>query len=105
MARVRDDEDVAVLDRVRAERDGACGFGHRDADPRLEPLPVGVDQRDERHRRAADVRGEHREVVEAALRLGIEDLIPVQRREPRALVRRRRHRISTDRVRTTLRCT
>src|SRR5207247_9073445 len=47
---------------------------------------VGVDERDERHRRAADVRGEEREIVERALGAGVENAIPVQRRQPGGLV-------------------
>ena len=80
-------EKIAVLDRVRAERDASRGFGDRDADPGLEPLPVGVDQADERNRRLADMRGEEREVVEGALRIRIEDAIPPQGRQPSCFVR------------------
>jgi hypothetical protein len=86
--RVGDDEDVPLLDCVCAKRYGTGGLGDRHADSRLEPLTVLIDERDERHRRAADVGGEQREIVEAAFGLGIEDAILAQRREPCLLVAR-----------------
>ena len=54
----------------------------RQADARLEPLTVGVDQGDERDRRLADVRREQGQVVERLLRLGVQDPVSVQGREP-----------------------
>ena len=73
--RVGHDEDAASPDGVRAERHAARGFGHRHADTRLEPLPVLVDQRDQRDRRTADLRGEQDDVVECLFGLGVEDAI------------------------------
>ena len=55
---------------------------------RLEPLAIGVDQRDERHRRAADLRREQREVVERLLGLRIQNAVPRERRESGRLVTR-----------------
>ena len=50
-------------------------------DARLEPLAVDVDQADERDRRAADLRSEHRQIVERLFGIGIEDPVSPQRGE------------------------
>ena len=57
-------------DRVRAERQVAVGLVEVEPDLGLEPLPVRVDQADQPHRGAADLRGEQRDVVEVLLRAG-----------------------------------
>ena len=49
---------------------------------RLEPLALRVNQADKRDRRLADEGGQHREVVERLLRLGIKDLVAVQSGQP-----------------------
>jgi len=80
--RIRDDEELTLHDGVGAEGDAAGGFPGRDAHPRLEPLPVGVDEADHRHRRPADLRRQQRQVVERLLRLGIENPVPAERLQP-----------------------
>ena len=87
VTRVGDDHQVALWNCVRAERDASRCLRDRDPDARLEPLPVGVNQADERDGSSADVRGEERQVVERALGLGIEDAIPSQGCQPSWFVR------------------
>ena len=86
VTRVGDDIELALLNRVGAERDAARRFRDRDPDARLEPLAVGVDEADERDRRAADVRGEQRQVIERTLGIGVEDAIPLEGRQPSGFV-------------------
>ncbi len=60
---------------MRAERDPPRRLGRVEADPGLEPLSLGVDQADQRDRRAAERRGDARQVVERGLGLGVEDVV------------------------------
>ena len=83
---VRNDEDVPAEDRVRAERHFARRLGARGADPRLEPLPLGVDQGHRRHGRPADLRGEPREIVERLLGRSVENGVAAEGLEPLRLV-------------------
>ena len=85
---VRNDEELILENRVRAERDLSVRLSLVHANGRLEPLAVGVHQTDERDRRAADVRGERRQVVEGLLRLRVEDFVAAERFEVGKLVRR-----------------
>jgi hypothetical protein len=80
---------VGLEDRVGAEGDVARVFFARRADLRLEPLAVGVDQGEGRHRGAENPLGEPGDAVEALLRLGVEQFQGVQRRKSTFLVRRR----------------
>ena len=74
--RIRDLEDAGVRDGVGAERDGSLGLPHAvEAVLGLEPLSVLVDQRDQRHRRTADLRRQQRQVVERPFRRGVENAI------------------------------
>ena len=68
----------ARMQGVSAERLVPRRLAGVEANPRLEPLPVLVDQADERHRRAAKLRRQRGEVVEALFRLGIEDTVRPQ---------------------------
>ena len=79
LQRVGDDEEILRRDGVRAERHRTGHFRGRDAGARLEPLAVSVHEPDERHRRAADMGREQREIVDAALGVHIEDPMLAQR--------------------------
>ena len=59
---------------------------------RLEPDPVPVDDAHRRDRHVEHARGERRDAVEGALRRRVEQVVAVQRREPRLLVGRRAER-------------
>ena len=78
LAGVGNHEEILLLDSVGAEGHRTRRLRDRDADARLEPLTVFVHERDERHRRTADVRRQQREIVEAALGFCIEDPISMQ---------------------------
>ena len=84
------DEQVGLVDGVGAERDVARRLRHVHPDPRLEPLAVAVDEADERHRGAADLGRQQREIVEALLRFGVEDPVATQRRQTVCLTRAHR---------------
>ncbi len=84
--RVLDHQHVVRPDRVAAERARARRRGHVPADARLRPLLVDVDQAHQRDRRAADVRSDPREVVEALLGSSAEDLVALERGKPGAFV-------------------
>jgi len=81
--RVVDDEQTGLLNGVRAKGDAAMGFADADADLRLEPLSILVDERNKGDRHLEDLRGEQRQIVERSLGLGVEDAIPVQALETR----------------------
>jgi hypothetical protein len=76
-----DDEQLPLQDGVCAKRDVARCLVGGDPDPRLEPLPFGVDERDERDGRVADLGCEQRKIVESSLGLGIQDPVGAERRE------------------------
>jgi len=86
-ARVGNDKQIALLDGVRAEGDAARRLGRRQAAARLEPLPVGVDQRNESNRRVADERRERRQIVEGRVRFAVENVVPAQRCESGRFIR------------------
>jgi hypothetical protein len=87
---IRYGEHVVLLDRVGTERDAPRRLRDRHADARLEPLAIGVDQCHEGHGRAADLRGEQREIVERLLWLRVQDAVPRERRESGRFVPRHR---------------
>ena len=70
---------VGLQDGVRAERGIARRLRILDAQPGLEPLAVGVDQRHRRHQHPADRGGDRDQVVEGGLRRGIQDVVTLQR--------------------------
>ena len=82
-----DDENPATPDGVRTERHAARRLGNRHPKTRLEPLPILVHERDERNRRAANLRREQDDVVEGLLRLRVEDPVAAQRRQTSGLAR------------------
>lgn len=75
LGRVADLEHVALQDRVCAERQLAPRLQRLERVSRLEPLPLFVDQRDQRRRRSADQRGQSRELVECQFGGRVEDLV------------------------------
>ncbi len=62
--RVLHDQRMPVVDAVTAEGEIPRDARLLDADPRLEPLVVGVDERDERDLGPAKIGSETRHVVE-----------------------------------------
>jgi hypothetical protein len=73
LLRFGDDDQSALLDGVGAAEGHRTGdLRDRETDPRFEPLPIGIDQADERDWRAADLRGDNDEIIERALRLRVE---------------------------------
>ncbi len=69
-----------------AERQRARRLLRLEPDARFEPLPVGVDQADERNWRVAQARREKGDVVVGALRNRVEDPVPAQRSDALGLV-------------------
>jgi hypothetical protein len=82
------DEHAVVEDRVRAEGDFARRLAHIEADDGLEPLPIRIDEADDRDRHVADARRERHDVVVDLLGQGVEDVVPPQRLESLLLVGR-----------------
>jgi hypothetical protein len=80
-----DERLVSIEQRVGAERVVARRLADRQADSRLEPLPLAVHQTDERDGRLGDERRNLRDVVVGLLRVGVEDVVAVQRIEARLL--------------------
>ena len=83
---------------MRTERQVARCFGGLHAHARLEPLAVLVDQRDQRHRRAAKLRGRCGDVVVERLRRGVENVVTVQRGQTVVFVGRWRCTQSSQRI-------
>ena len=65
-------------DGVVAERQLPRGLGGGQADPALEPLPVGIEEGDERNGRAANLRSQDREVVEHVFRGRIQNFVALK---------------------------
>src|SRR6266545_5321338 len=83
LRRVRGDEYFAGSGEcMGAEGQGAMRLCDVQADARLEPLPVRIDQTDQRDRRAADRRGQPGQIVEGGFRRGIENLVALECSEP-----------------------
>jgi hypothetical protein len=79
--RVLDDQRLMAVDTVSAERQIPGNPGQRHPDPRLEPLVVGVDQRDEGDLGPAQIRRQPGHVVERLLRRGVDDPAGSQQRQ------------------------
>src|SRR5262249_36769305 len=77
--RVRNNKEIPLLNRDCAERNLTRCFTDAHADLRFEPLPVGINQRDQRNRSLADMRGQDGKVVEALFRIGVENFVTAQR--------------------------
>ena len=89
------DHQLGLQDRMRTERHVTRRLRGRQPDPRLEVLPVLVDQRHQCDRRAADLRGQEDEVVVFRFGERVENLEPAQFVEPLLFIRRdgRAHRL------------
>jgi hypothetical protein len=71
-------QQVVQRDRVTAESQRARGLAHVEADARLEPLAVGIDQRHQCDRRAKGGGGDAGKAVEAVFLGGVEHAERVQ---------------------------
>ena len=80
-------EDILLVNGVGAEGQFARGFLRLQADPALEPLAVGIDQRNQSNGCATQVRGELGEVVEFFLCGGVEHVVAQERGQALGLVR------------------
>jgi hypothetical protein len=65
---------------------------HIESEPRFEPLPIGIDQTDQRNRRIANERRELGQLVKTLLRFGVENLVRAQRPQSLGLIARHRVR-------------
>jgi hypothetical protein len=84
---IRDLQDVAAVQGMGAERDVARRFADaRQAGGGLEPLPILVDQADQRDRHAADLGGRASQGIEDRLRFGVEHGHRTKARESCGLV-------------------
>ena len=83
---VRHDEQVRLENGMGAKGDVAGCFGRVDADFRFEPLPVCIDQADERNRYVADLCRESGQVVERVFGIGIQDLVALEGGQARGFV-------------------
>ena len=82
--RILDDQRPDLQDRVGADRLLDRRLGQDEAVARLEPLPRAVDQRDQRHRRLAQLRGKADEGVELRLFRGVQDAVAREALKSRA---------------------
>ena len=84
---VGDLEDLVAEHGMGTERHITRGFGDaRKAHIGLEPLPLGIDQADERDRHPTDCRCRAHQRIEFRLRPGVEHLQGMQRRQSSGLV-------------------
>lgn len=86
LRRIVHDHRIVAMDRVRAERDRARRLRRCQTDLRLEPLPVLIDQRNKRDRRAKYFACIAHDRVELHLVGRVKDTIPPQRRQAVVLV-------------------
>ena len=68
-----DEQRAAVGDRMTAEGDLPGGLARVEADPRLEPLTITIDERYQRDGHVEDARGEPDDAIETILDGGVED--------------------------------
>ena len=88
-------------ENVGAKRHGPRGFGQRQAVVGLEPLSIAVEQRHQRDGRAANLRGQCRQIVECRLRRRIQHSVILQRAQAFRLpqrIRGRRHGVTRRRA-------
>ena len=80
-ASVVDDHHFGAADGVVAEGDLARRLAHGQADARLEPLALAVDQAHQRYRHLEPARGQRGDLVECSLCFGVEHRVVDQRLE------------------------
>jgi hypothetical protein len=83
---------LLLSDGVTAERDRARRLGGLEAEARLEPLPIVVDQTDQRNGRRTNLASQMHQIVKSSLGRRVQQPQPSQRVEPMLLVARRRRR-------------
>ena len=86
--RVRHDEEVRLVQGVRAKGHVARRFAGRQPGLRFEPLPFLVHQRNQRNGRLADVGRERGQIVERLLRQCVQQLVAPERFQARGFVGR-----------------
>ena len=79
LGRVGHDEQVRLGDDVRAEGELTRRFADAPADLRFEPLPMVIDERDERDGGCADLCRERRQIVQRLIRGRVEQAVLPQR--------------------------
>ena len=94
---VFDDVDVRGVDGVGAERQLARCLAQRQADSRLEPLSLRVDERQQRDGRLAHVGRDPGQIVQDPFGGRLQDLVALQRLEPPRFVRNRRRGLHRNR--------
>ena len=90
LRRIGHDQRLVAHDRVGAEGHVARGLADLQADPRIEPLAVGIDQAQQRDREAADRRRTAHQAVDDGVAGGVEHAQRVQRTQTSGLVLRDR---------------
>ena len=95
--RVLDDVEVGGVDGVGAERQPPWRLAQRHADPRLEPLSLPVDERQQRDGRLTHVGRDPGQIVQDPFGRRLQDLVALQRCEPPLLVRDRRRGLHRNR--------
>ena len=94
---VFDDVEVRGVDGVGAERQLARRLAQRQADSRLEPLSLRVDERQQRDGRLAHVGRDPGQIVQDPFGRRLQDLVALQRLEPPRFVRNRRRGLHRNR--------
>ena len=69
---------LRLLDGERTQTGVTDGLGYSQADRGFEPLPVPVDERDDRDRRTAQRRSQMRQVIEGGVRGRVENPVAQQ---------------------------
>lgn len=88
---IRDHERFIGPDRMAAQRALARGFAQGQPDAGFEPLPVRIDQRDQRDRRGHDLRRHACDPVERLLLRRVEQMGAIKCRKPQRLVGQHQH--------------
>ncbi|GJD92472.1 hypothetical protein BHAOGJBA_6026 [Methylobacterium hispanicum] len=84
---VFENENVVLAQRLRAEAEMQRHCARRVSDGGLDPLPIGIDEVDVRHRRVAGLRRHLRDVVEGRLGRRVEDRVGVKGRQTTGITR------------------
>ena len=83
---VSNDKQVRLQDSMGAKRDVPGRFLDRQTDLRLEPLPLPVDEADQRDRSAANVCGQTGQIVKVFFGSGVKNLVLMKDMKPRLFV-------------------